>query len=839
MLPRWFVSCSNGLQGLLKEELDSFGVKNTRETVAGVEFRDDQSAAYRVCLWSRLANRVFLPLTTFPVEDSDDLYDGCQAISWAEHFDVTATIAVDFVGTGPGIDNTQYGAQRVKDAVVDYFRARCGERPSVQIRNPDIRLNARFARGKVVLSLDFSGESLHRRGYRRINTRAPLKENLAAALLVRAGWPDQAFGALIDPMCGSGTLLIEAAMMAADIAPGLARSQHGFDHWRGHRPELWQALLSEAETRRDHGLARGLMRKLPSITGYDQDEQAVRATTANIDAAGLNDHIRVHRQTLTDLTNIGLESAHTTDANKDMRGLVICNPPYGARMGEQEQLKPLYGRLGEVLKAHFGGWRAAVFSANETLCFELGLRADKQYKLFNGALPTKLLLFDVYGSGDDQSSKASQTERHKQNNSRIEIDAQANQPALSEGAMMLVNRLRKNQRKLRGWLRSSGIECYRFYDADLPEYAVAIDCYGEAVHIQEYAPPATIDAASAERHIDEVRQAIMAVLQPSEGQQFFKLRQRQRGEQQYQRRPAGAGSGVYTVRENSALFEINLSEYLDTGLFLDHRPVRKMLGEICAGKRFLNLFCYTASATVSVALGGATESLSIDMSNTYLDWAKRNFTLNKLDVSQHRLLREDCLTWLAKGGDGTTYDVIFLDPPTFSNSRKMADVLDIQKDHESLIRQAIKLLTEDGLLVFSTNLRRFKMAEDICTDFVAKNISAETIDRDFARRANIHQCWSIRNKPKKMKLSGVGLMADSGIPKPLILYTGIDCHLCEQAKEILDQALGQDLYETISITGNEALTEDYGLRIPVVLAATGQEKSWPFTAAQIKRMMSD
>ena len=409
-------------------------------------------------------------------------------------------------------------------------------------------------------------------------------------------------------------------------------------------------------------------------------------------------------------------------------------------MGDQDQLRPLYSSLGGLLKEQFGGWRAAIFSANETLCFELGLRADKQYKLFNGALPAKLLLFDVYRD-QGETAPGEKTNKPDGQNAR---GVTAPEQVLSEGARMLANRLRKNQRKLRHWLRETGVECYRLYDADLPEYAVAIDVYKDALHVQEYAPPASIDSNKAALRLEEVRQAVQAVLQPPTGKLFFKQRLRQKGEQQYQRSMAQPGTEVFTVEENGVSFEVNLAEYLDTGLFLDHRPVRQLLTEACRGKRFLNLFCYTASATVCVANGRAAESLSIDMSNTYLDWAKRNFRLNGVDEKQHRLLRADCLAWLEKGGDGLSFDVIFLDPPTFSNSKKMDSVLDVQKDHESLIRQAASLLTEGGLLVFSTNLRRFKMAEAVVSDFVSENISAQTIDRDFARRANIHHCWTIR-----------------------------------------------------------------------------------------------
>ncbi|HAD08880.1 MAG TPA: 23S rRNA (guanine(2445)-N(2))/(guanine(2069)-N(7))-methyltransferase, partial [Porticoccaceae bacterium] len=288
---QWFISCGRGIQGLLANELKALGVVGVQEKNGGVACRDDLEAAYRICLWSRLASRVLMPLRTFSVKSPEDLYQGAYSIDWGQHFTADNSFIVDFSGTGAGIDHTRYGAQRVKDAVVDYFRARDGRRPDVQADWPDIRLNARLHRERVVLSLDFSGESLHQRQYRQRGTVAPLKENLAAALLMRAGWPDPSYAALVDPMCGSGTLLIEAAMMSADVAPGLGRLKHGFEHWHGHRPELWRQLLDEAKTRREQGLAGDL----PLFVGYDHHERAIEAASLNIEAAGVDECIRLRQ----------------------------------------------------------------------------------------------------------------------------------------------------------------------------------------------------------------------------------------------------------------------------------------------------------------------------------------------------------------------------------------------------------------------------------------------------------------------------------------------------------------------------------------------------------------
>ena len=734
----WFASCPKGLEGLLLKELENFGLSQLRETVAGVEFKGSIENGYRVCLWSRLANRLLLPISSFPVASADELYAGVAAVNWTEHFSDQASIAIDFIGTGEGINNTQYGAQRVKDAIVDHFREATGNRPDVDLRQPDIRINARFAREKVTLSLDFSGESLHKRGYRIAQTTAPLKENLAAALLIRAGWPGD-HGALIDPMCGSGTLLIEGAMMAADIAPSLQRQNFGFSHWHGHQPDIWQALRDEAVERRE----RGLQGQLPLIIGYDQDSRALTAAQRNVEQAGLSELIELKRQPVSALQRPSLPDSST--------GLLLTNPPYGARLGDQETLRGLYQELGDVLKREFGGWSAGVFTGNEYLGFALGLRSHKIYKLFNGAIPSQLLLFDLFKGERVEAANGTAKDTEKKG----AVNPWGKSGKLSDGATMLANRLRKNQRKFAPWLKRQNISCYRLYDADLPEYAVAIDCYGSAIHVQEYEPPASIDASAARRRLAEVSDAVFAVLKPEQNEFFVKQRQRQRGDKQYQRlteQNQHTGKRAFEVMENGARYEVNLADYLDSGLFLDHRPVRKLLAEQCVGKRFLNLFCYTATATVQVALAGAGESLSIDMSNTYLDWAGRNFALNKLDTERHKLLRADCMSWLAAtegAGLEGSFDVILLDPPTFSNSAKMDDVLDIQRDHQRLVEQCMGLLTDDGVLVFSNNFRRFKLAPELEAKFAVENISPSTIDKDFARRPRIHQCWLIRKRSEQ------------------------------------------------------------------------------------------
>ncbi|WP_461482003.1 bifunctional 23S rRNA (guanine(2069)-N(7))-methyltransferase RlmK/23S rRNA (guanine(2445)-N(2))-methyltransferase RlmL [Porticoccus sp.] len=715
----WFASCPKGLEALLASELANLGAEKTRETVAGVYAEGNLEFAYRACLWSRLANRILMPLEKFPVNSADDLYRGVAAIAWERHLTPHESIAVDFVGTNDAIRHSKFGAQHVKDAIVDRLQSHFSDRPNVDLRSPDLRINVRLAKDQAHVSLDLSGDSLHKRGYRAAMVPAPLKENLAAALLLRADWPEIAArgGALIDPLCGSGTLLIEGAMMVADIAPGLIREQFGFHGWAQHDAELWQRLRQEALDRCQAGLAR----ELPEIRGYDKDTRAVTAAQENVACAGLEKWVRVMAKPI--------EAFKKPTHRQIAEGLIICNPPYGERWGDMEELRPLYQTLGEVTKRECPGWRLAVITGNAELASELRLRADRKYQFFNGTIPSQLLLFQLR-----EATESGQVQRKE-----------LSEESLSEGARMFANRLKKNARKLSGWLKQSGVRCYRLYDADMPEYAVAVDCYDDAIHVQEYAPPTNIDEEQANRHLSEVRQALLYLYPESRSKLFFKERRRQKGDSQYQRQAVRSRQqGVFEVQEGPCRLEVNLADYLDSGLFLDHRPVRRLLAERAGGKRFLNLFCYTAAATVQAAIGGAQSSLSIDMSNSYLEWAGRNFALNDLDPQRHQLLRADCLEWLAM--EQGEYDLIFLDPPTFSNSKKMEEVLDIQRDHGKLIDHAMAILARNGTLVFSNNFRKFSLDDALKSHYDVEDITDKTFDPDFQRNRKIHHCWLIRHR---------------------------------------------------------------------------------------------
>ncbi|MDT8365879.1 MAG: bifunctional 23S rRNA (guanine(2069)-N(7))-methyltransferase RlmK/23S rRNA (guanine(2445)-N(2))-methyltransferase RlmL [bacterium] len=715
---KFFATCPKGIGDILAAELISFGAEGTKESAAGVSFTGTLETAYRACLWSRVASRILLPLSEFPVTSEDDLYQGVRDVPWEEHFSPDSTFAVSASGNAGTVEHTHFASLKVKDAVVDRFRDLLGTRPSIDIKQPDLRLNLHLARDTGTVSLDLSGEALHKRGYRHEKGKAPLKENLAAAILIRVGWPQLAIDGspLIDPMCGSGTLPIEAALMAGDVAPGILRSSFGFMGWKNHHTGTWTNLQVEARYRMKEGLER-----LPVILGYDSDRAAIRAALDNTQRAGLEKRIHFER--------LDLHSLTVPPAVHGRKGLVIVNPPYGERLGEGEDLKALYATIGERLKTQFRQWRAAVFTGNPELGKEMGLRAVKTNNLYNGTIKCRLLHFDV------------QEERF----TRGTLDGSAEptpDPEAGADAGMFANRLRKNLRTLGKWAEKEDISCYRLYDADVPEFNFAVDLYDDHVHVQEYEAPRSVDPGRAAARLEAALGKIQEVLGVTKDAVHLKVRRRQRGGSQYDKKEEQ--KQFMRVDEGDLDFLVNLTDYLDTGLFLDHRITRSMIRELAAGKSFLNLFCYTGSATVYAAIGEASSTTSVDMSNTYIDWARRNMRLNSFGGQQHRFFRADVLRWIRK--EKGRYDLIFLDPPTYSRSKTMNTDFDVQRDHVSLIRDTAGLLTTGGTLLFSTNRRGFSLDKDALDDLRIEDITDATIPMDFKRRPGIHKCFKIRTQ---------------------------------------------------------------------------------------------
>ncbi|HDX0984990.1 TPA: bifunctional 23S rRNA (guanine(2069)-N(7))-methyltransferase RlmK/23S rRNA (guanine(2445)-N(2))-methyltransferase RlmL [Pasteurella multocida] len=712
-----FATTARGFEELLKVELIDLGAMDCQITQGGVHFHADEETQYRVLLWTRLASRILLPIVTCKVYSDLDLYSAVVGQNWLDYFDEKAHFMVDFNGTNREISHTQFGAMRVKDGIVDYFERVGKPRPNVDKSQPDIRIHAYLNREELVISLDLSGDALHMRGYREDTGKAPLRETLAAAIVLRSGW--QLGTPLVDPMCGSGTLLIEAAQMQANIAPQLHRLHWGFDFWKGHNQQAWDKVKGEAIELAEQTFNQN---QKANFYGCDLDHRVLQKAKRNAQNAGVAHLIQWQQGDVAALKNPFVEE----------KGTVICNPPYGERLGTTPALIALYSVFGQRLKQQFADWNVSIFSGEPALLDCLRLRSHRQFKAKNGPL-------DCVQKNYHISARTTASDENTQNLPEIDRTLTSAQVAVD-----FANRLQKNSKKIEKWAKQQGINAYRLYDADLPEYNLAVDRYDDHIVVQEYAAPKNIDENKARQRLLDAVTATLQVTGVETNKLILKVRQKQKGTNQYEKL-ANKGDYFY-VNEYGAKLWVNLTDYLDTGLFLDHRLTRKMLGEMAKGKDVLNLFAYTGSATVHMALGGAKSTTTVDMSNTYLNWAEQNLLLNELEGKQHKLIQADCLQWLARCD--RQFDLIFVDPPTFSNSKRMEDSWDVQRDHIKLMTQLKRILRPNGTIVFSNNKRGFKMdVEGLETlGLSAVDITAKTLPLDFERNKQIHNCWVVRLK---------------------------------------------------------------------------------------------
>ena len=696
-LTDYWVTCADGLETLLQQELEDLGIQNIQRFAGRLVFKGSLENAYRICMWSRLASRVLLPIHTHELEHSHDardvaeeLYEGAISFDWSLIFAPQSTFAVRLHVEREIKVNSQFATLRVKDGVVDSFMEAVGKRPSVDIKQPEITMYVLAGKTQHTYCLDLSGDSLHKRGYRHFMTDAPIKENLAAAILQKAQLQQLQPDLILDPMCGSGTFIIESLMILTDRAPGLVR-RFGFNGWHGHDRELWLSLKDEAVERH----AKALEAPLPKFYAYDADWEAVKATRQNIIAAGFEkilDQIQIEERTLADWDDF-----HA----KGKKAFIVTNPPYGERLGDKASSRSFYLGLSGLLQKNFPNQPVAVIAA----------QIVKPAAVVQPFLATW----------------------------------QPQQFEKIEGAEDFTNRLQKNMQALKKWAVKENIFCLRLYDADLPDFNIAVDLYGDRLHVQEYAPPKTIDPEKAKKRFNLGLAAIRAVTGLNRDAIFIKTRAKQTGTNQYAKQ--STASKRFIVQEGKAKILVNLTDYLDTGLFLDHRQIRLRIAKEARGKHFLNLYSYTSTASLHAALGGAASTTSVDLSNTYLNWSKENFVLNGLTVDhadeQHMFFSSDCFEWLKEGHE--QYDLIFIDPPTFSNSKKFYGTFDVQRDHISLLKRAMNRLTSDGTLYFSNNYRGFELDEEIEAMYQIEEITSETIGLDFKRNQKIHRAWKIQH----------------------------------------------------------------------------------------------
>lgn len=778
-----FATCPKGFEAPLAAELAGLGAKGVRALHGQVAFAGTLADAYRVCLWSRIASRVVLVLGHGAAANADELYQTLREVCWEDHLSLTSTFAVDAHGTNNELRNTQFIALRAKDAVCDRLQAKLGARPSVETRHPDVTVVARVRNDRVTYGIDLSGEPL----FRRASTRRAaddglggLRPDYAAAVLAMGAWHRccrRDDPTLAVAFSGSGTLVAEAASAALDRAPGLLRTRWGFTGWLGHDEDAWAALLAEADERAEKGAARA--EKLHLVT-IDPRKGAAAAARASLRAAGLDVAIASLASADELARRLAPADASATLAAVDLSWL-----------GADELAREVaaIGLATATADALPQGARLVALSTTPTLDASLGLAAIDQARTFVGRDDATIT---TYETGTPAAPAASPADA----NAAEKDDAAAEAPAapvratvtLKDGTTLPVlvpqsdqfaARLAKVAKLRAKWGRREGISCYRVYDTDLPDYAVAIDLYqaaegsrgadahGRWLVVQEYAAPKDIDPELARRRLLDVLAIAPHVLGVDPACVTLRVRRHAKGGSQYANEGEGdkrAGRrgrlalapGAHLVEEGGLIFEVNLAERLDTGLFLDHRDVRARVREMAkdmqGSKRFLNLFAYTGSATCYAADGGAKHTTTVDLSRTYLDWAERNMERNGFVGPEHEYVQADVVRWVSEQRHTPNrWDLVFCDPPTFSNSKRMGrDVFDVQRDHAELLIGISRLLTANGICLFSCNLRGFEPdVEKLARAGVQiADVTAGTIPEDFKRNAKIHHVYLVKRTPR-------------------------------------------------------------------------------------------
>ncbi len=694
-----------GLEAVVARELQSLGYETTIGQNGRIAFAADAAGICRANLWLRCADRVLLQIGRFAAADFDQLFDTTKSLPWEQWIPADGAFPVNGRSVKSKLTSVPAVQRTVKKAIVERLLAAhgAGELPET---GPRYTVEVALLDDVATLTLDTTGPGLNKRGYRPLAGVAPLKETLAAALILLSFWrPDRP---LIDTFCGTGTIPIEAALIGRNIAPGSARA-FAAEAWPQVPADLWQAARDEARA-----AARA---DLPiRIIGTDADAESLRLARRNAEAAGVADDVHFQEAPFAELSS----SARN--------GCLICNPPYGKRLSDDEQVRALYLAMPDVFR-RLKTWSFYVLSARPGFERLIGRKADRRRKLFNGRIECTYYQFHGPKPGGDADGPAQAfgglTEKDR------------------EQAEVFRNRLVKMARHLRRWPKR-GVTCYRLYDRDIPEVPLVVDRYEHLLHLAEYDRPHDRSPGRHSDWLDLMADTAADALGVGPADVFMKRRSRQRGLTQYQRQ--GEGARTFEVGEGGLKFIVNLSDYLDTGLFLDHRITRSMVRGEAAGKRLLNLFAYTGAFTVYAAAGGAASTVTVDRSNTYLDWAGRNMALNGFAGPAHRFVRADAMAFLADHKPGPAYDLAVVDPPTFSNTKGSDEFWDVQRDHAGLLDSLLRLMSPGGVIFFSTNFRRVKFAETDLAGATVREISRQTVPDDF-RNKRIHRCWRIVRDP--------------------------------------------------------------------------------------------
>lgn len=725
---RLIATCAFGLEAVVVRELRNLGYEAKVVRPGRLAFDGDARAVCRSNLWLRSADRVLIELASFASPDFDALFETVRALPWEEWIATDAAIPVRGRSLKSQLSSVPACQRTVKKAIVERLQL---VMPGVELAESGsaVPVEVSLVEDTATIDIDTSGDGLHKRGYRTLAAEAQLRETLAAALVQLSFWrPERP---LVDPFCGTGTIAIEAALLGRQIAPGRLRT-FAAEAWAAIPASAWAAAREEA--------AELALPALPErVIGSDASAATLKLARHHAELAGVAEDIHFQQHEFAELSS------------RRKYGCVIANPPYGMRMGRDEEIEALYRSFPAVLR-RLKTWSHFILSARPDLEQLVGQQADRRRKLYNGRIPCTLYQFfgpkpprprreqepiEAIDTADEASTVVA-TPRVQRTPVRQAFGGLREEA--SRQAEEFGNRLLKLARHLRRWPTKRGITCYRIYERDIPEVPLVVDRYEEALHIAEFDRPHDRTPAEHADWLDHMVRTAADVLETPRELVFVKRRSRQRGPAQYE--PVDDRRALRIVREAGLKFQVNLSDYIDTGLFLDHRITRGMVRDAARGARFLNLFAYTGSFTVYAAAGGAVETTTVDLLPGHIEWAEENLRLNDLGHSRHRMVCADAREYLASLPGTPQFDLAVVDPPTFSNSKRMDDDWDVQQDHAELLAATLEHMAPGGVVFFSTNSRRFKFDESAISGASFREISKQTVPEDF-RNKRIHRSWRI------------------------------------------------------------------------------------------------
>lgn len=668
-----------GLEGLLAEEVSALGAKQIEAGNRGVTCLGDLEVLYKANIWCRTAIRVLRPLTSFPAKDEKALYKGIQSIDWSRWMSALGTIAVDANVSSSFTTHSLFVAQLAKDAVVDQFREKSGNRPSVDLENPDLRIVISLFQNTAQVSLDSSGESLHKRGYRLKTGEAPISEVLAAGILKLSGWDQKS--PLLDPMTGSGTFCIEAALLARNIAPGLLRRHYGFHNWPDFDGALFQRLLNEA--------ADSVLGDIQvPIIGLEIDDAVAEIARQNVENAGLTDIIRIERADFFNWNGL-----------PETKGTVVLNPPYDERLGV-DNVAELYQRIGDRLKQAYSGWTAFVLSGNLEAVKYIGLRSSQRVPLFNGPIETRLLKFELHASEGKRPV-------YSVDNSKWLAKAE-----------MFRNRLQKNLKNYGKWAEREGVTNWRVFDWDVPELPFILELYGDALRFEEIPRNQDHTAIEHSQFQKLMVKTAVEVLQISAEKVFFCVRNPKASPEKFQK------ADFSMVKEGKCKYLVRLGDALDVGLDLRNRKIRSVIQKEAEEKEFLSLYSYTGAFALAAAVGNAKSTTSVDTSGIHLEWAQENFKLNGIG-GNNWFFRSEISEFLRESRN--RFDLCVVESP----SRVLIE------HSRDLLEGILKVMRPGGKIYFISGMKDFTL-----TDKRAKEITQKVSAFDFDRKPNM-RVWVI------------------------------------------------------------------------------------------------